>query len=388
MFKKSEFSFGEKITLLLLMMFSVSLFNLAGHFLLATVMLYFLLTLKSKLLIDRASIVLFLFSVCYFVNYLIFWSLDIRSVIVYLIAPWASYLFGLNFTVYSKDKKAFEKMSVILMMGFFIHGVLNLGASIAEYGLESAFRISIDFWRGDQLSVTGCALYYVPMIGYSLSYLFFGKSAKLKIGNGFILLIAVTANSIYANRTAIYLIGILLVGATASILIQKQARARHWMIFIGVIIVLLLLWAADIGGFKSFILNLNVTQRIIGNDVGRAAVWKDYLSSDWWTHPFGGKLADFNYNFAHNLWMDVLNTAGFLPCILLIVFTFSGFSIVKRYVKFCPKQRIPYVYAVFAMTICAAAEPIIESNPYYLMILFMMLGGMQGEMKRKDIPLK
>lgn len=136
-------------------------------------------------------------------------------------------------------------------------------------------------------------------------------------------------------------------------------------------------------GFRSMILDLSITKRILGSDVGRFSVWRDFLTSDWWRHPMGGNKVVLQYGYAHNLWLDTLRTVGFAPFFLLVGFSFMAFFSVSKFYRTAGKEEKTCVFLILGTTISCAVEPIIASNPYYFLMLLIIIGGIKGLIRKR-----
>jgi len=383
MTERARLNFIEKIILALLFLFAISLFNLAGYILAGIFIAWFFITLNRKHVLDKAFLALLLFSVAYFLTYALFWPVGVKEVIIYLIAPWGCYLLGQELIAFSKDDRMLYKMTFVLAAGFFAHGVLNFYAYVTTYGVDSPYRVTVDYWRNDILSVTGCSLYYVPLMSLAIGYLFYGQKRLWKLASLAVISVGVMVNVVYSNRTAMYLVAILTVLGVATSLFRKNASPKTWLTILFILALVSFAWTTDIMGFRSVILDLNVTKRIVGSDVGRFSVWRDFLTSDWWSHPLGGDRVVLQYGYAHNLWLDTLRTVGFAPFFLLIGFSFMAFFSVSKFYKSAEDGQKPYVYLILGTTISCAVEPIIASNPYYFLMLLMIIGGIKGIFRKQ-----
>lgn len=372
----------EKIILILLFFFAISLFNLAGYILAGIFLLYFFITLRGKYYIDKKTIVLFLFAVSYFFIYALHWSIGIKEIIIFLIAPWASYFMGKEIIENSEENAMIDRITMVMLAGFFLHGVLNLIAYLVVFGMDSPYRVTIDFWRSEILSVTGCSLYYVPFMSFGIGYIFFGNSKKLKICSFLAVVVGMFANIIYSNRTAVYLVGILIIIATGGLLFHKKAKLSSWINFIAVLFGIALVWIINLGGIQNIIMDLNITRRILGSDVGRFEVWKDFLTNEWIKYPFGGEQFTLKYGYAHNLWLDTIYSVGFIPFLLLLVFTIMALFMIKKFCSIHQNGKI-YTFLFLGVFISFMVEPILVANPYYFIMMLFIIGGMQGFIKGK-----
>ena len=139
------------------------------------------------------------------------------------------------------------------------------------------------------------------------------------------------------------------------------------------------IWVTDFLNIKTFIMNLGVVDRIIFEDVGRVQSWIQYVQSDWWRYPFGGELGTFSGGYVHNMWLDTMYSVGWIPFLLLIVFTVQSIFVIKKFYVNDKANRRVYVYLIVGMTISCMVEPIIIANPYYFLSILMMIGALQGQ---------
>lgn len=382
---KMKFSFREILLLVLLSFFSVSLFNMAGYFLAGAFLLCLLLYINSEIVVNKTILVLFFFSLFYFLNYAMHFPFGVKEVIIYLFAPLGCYLIGEAIIRHSKQKNMFFWLSIVLIGGLFLHGLLNLIMTLMYEDPNSTYRITYDFWRKEPIAVTGCSLYYVPLVALCIGYLFYGNKKIGKFLSFIAICLGLFANLIYQNRTILYLIAILLCLVVFISFFRKRIKIKSICLLVLVLLCFFFIWTYDLMGLKTTILNLDITERINSDEVGRVAVWMSYLSSDWWRYPFGGNQAEFGYNYAHNLWLDTLDTVGFLPFILLFIFSIQGFMILIDFYKQNKEERKIYLFMILAIVISSAVEPVIQANPYYFLTLIVLLGGMDGQLHRKDV---
>ena len=372
---KINVRFVENIMLLLFFLFAMGLFNMSGHILAFLILLFFLTSITKKIVVDKLVIVLLLFSLCYFIDYAMFWEVGVKEVITYLLAPWCCFLISENMVIHSKSKAITEKIILAIVVGLFIHGLLNFYIYLKMYGLHSygmgTARVSYDFWRKEMIAVTACALYFVPMISLSLGYLFYGKKKLYKGMSVIAIVTGILINVAYSNRTVFGILLLLIVIRLVSNISIKAINIRKVVVLLLVITGVIWCWSTNLGGIQSYIMELNITQRFLSGDTGRMEVWAEYLQSEWWRYPFGGQHFRSVYKYAHNMWMDTFNTAGALPFVLLTTFTAGIIGIMR-------KNRV-YFYLMAGMLISCALEPIMEANPYYLFSLIIIAGALKGK---------
>lgn len=377
----------ENIMLVLLFFFTIGLFNMSGPILVMIILFFLIIAFDRKIVIDKLAVILFFFSVFYFINYSLFWSVGMKEIITYLFAPWCCFLVGENMVLYSKNKEIVERIVLVLILGFFLHGGVNFYVYVQMYGLESygmgMHRVSYDFWRKEVIAVTACALYYVPMISLSLGYLFCGKKIHYKVISLVAIMMGIFVNVAYANRTVFGIIIILILIKMLRGISKSSIAPRKVLMFLLTIVGGIACWSTDLFGLQSYIMKLNITQRFMSNDTGRIEVWNEFLKSDWWRYPFGGQNFNSLYKYAHNLWFDTLNTVGIIPFLLLVLFSIGVFSIMTRGCRGFKIEDEIYLYLITGVAISCALEPIIEANPYYFLTIIIIVGALKGKQKKR-----
>lgn len=369
----------EKICLLLLFLFAISFMNWAGYIICAVFFVFLFVVARYPLLLDRNFFILLFFSIFYYTNFTLNWGFGVKETIWYLLAPWWCYLCGKWYVVYASGGDPLRKLTLILAGGFFLHGVLNVFAYVQTYGivyvLSTTYRITVDFWRGDVISVTASSLYYVPLMTFAIGCLFLGSTKRGKAASWLVILLGALANVLYANRTAFVIIALLFVVGVIMILFRKN-NVKAWVGVSMLTVVLAAVWTSDLGGLRSWVSGLRVVERFTGNDMGRVSLWIDFLGSDWWRYPFGGNRIGQRY--VHNLWLDILRTVGILPFLLLIVFTVCSLFDIKRFFKNCGRRDWVYGFMLAGILLSCAVEPVMSANPYYVMLWVMLMGGING----------
>lgn len=379
-----KFSTIEKIFLVLLFAFAISLFNMAGYILTVIVFCFFLVYgWKSKM--DSRTLVLMIFSVFYFTNYCIYFAFGIKEVITFFIAPWSCYLIGKEINRKYKNKNGFKIFIFVLVAGFFLHGVLNLYSYISIYGYDYGYRIAYDFWRHEEISVTGCALYFIPMMSLSLGYIFSKHKLLYKFVAVLFLGICIWANVIFANRTPIYILFIIIAIKVVSVVFKYRHNVKVYIASVAVLAMSIICWVKDIAGVRTLIIGLTITDRMTGEDIGRLPIWVEFLKSDWWKYPLGGEQVELRYSFVHNLWLDTLWSVGFIPFICLVVFSIMCLKIIRDYYRGNGKLSMENIYLLIGLGISCMVEPIINSNPYYFLLVIFIIASIDGYMKNSYI---
>lgn len=369
----------EKLCLLVLFLFAISFLNLAGYIVCVVFLIFLFAIIRYPLLLDGNFFVLLYFSLFYFCNHMIHEGLGFKELIWYLLAPWWIYLCGKWYVAYSTLENPLRRLVMILAGGFFLHGMLNVFAYINTYGisyvLSTPYRITMDFWRGEVISVTASSLYYVPLMTLSVGYLFCGSRKKTKVLAFCVIVLGVMVNVLYANRTAfVILASLIAVGVTARL--TKRDSAKAWMGTLLAIAAIIVIWSFDIGGVRTWLVNLRVVERFQDSDMSRFDLWGDFLSSEWWRHPLGGE--KIGSRSVHNLWLDTMRSVGILPFLLLVLFTVNSIVDVHRFCTRNGKKAGVYAYMIAGIMLSCGVEPVMSANPYYVMLWIMVIGGING----------
>lgn len=387
----------EVIANIVLLCFSISLFNLAGY-IFAAVLLVTLFYNVGLIKISTPELALMGFSLFYFVVYSFHFPISIEEVILYLAGPWGAYLIGKQYVLRSRSKNAVMTLVIILAAGMCLHGLLNWVAMLrSEYMVTYAYkRLSVDFWRGDVVSVTVTGMFFTFATGLSIGAIFSKCKKKTKLLAVATLVACLAATVFFANRTLLVIIVIMLVGYVASTLLSSHispAKKALLLSLMGlVLLVLVLAFAFNWFGITDRIMSLKLFQRISGDEGGRTDQWILILTDNAFVnYPMGGGyIATLGgENYLHNLWLDIYNRTGVLPFILIVIFT------VQMLLRYLPFRREMLRHGKTVECTCITAlliatvlncmvEPIIEANPYYFLIVLMFLGAMNGQTRKLE----
>lgn len=198
------------LILLLLFLFSVDLLDLSGALITLSVLLFFLIYIKI-IKVDYNALLLTAFSATYFLSVFFYEGISFEGIVKYAVCPWACYVLAYNM-MRCKREISVTKYSILMFTGFFLHGLLNLIASVSQYGvdLNNPFRLAYDFWQKRQISVTTASLYYSPMVLLAIGFLFMKNKKIKKIAALVIIAVGLLSTVLYQNRTLI-LAGIIVV---------------------------------------------------------------------------------------------------------------------------------------------------------------------------------
>lgn len=383
---------ADTITTVGLFLFSVGIFNLPGQIFFALTVYFFVQ--KSKIIVvEKQDMILLLFSAAYFIIYTFDFGFAGKSLIIYLWGPWAAYLFGKWFVISNNGERGFQVMTKTLTYGFLLHGVLNLFAYLrSDYYAQYAYqRVSVDFWRGDMVSVISTGLMFTFAAALSTATLFSPCSFRKRIMALGILLVSIFEVSFFAYRTMIYIALILIAFNLIRWLYDASVRIRGKSFFIGLALLFSLAILAIVFlnafGIQDKLLSIKIVKRLLYDErSSRFKTWSSYLlSGDWLRYPFGGQKSKFAYHgdWVHNLWLDILNKVGLIPFVIAVIFTITSIWSVHdtaARMKGMGRSLLSNQIASLglgAMLICMP-EPVIDANPYFFFAILMLLGGIKG----------
>lgn len=284
---------ANTITIVGLFLFSVGAFNLPGQIFFALT-LYFFIWKSKTIVIEKHDVILLLFSTSYFVIYTFNFGFAVKSLIIYLWGPWAAYLFGKWFVLSDNSDRSFQEMTNTLTFGFFLHGVLNLLAYLkSDYYAQYAYqRVSVDFWRGDMVSVISTGFMFTFAVALSTSILFSHCGVRKKLIALAVLLMSTFEASFFAYRTMIFIVLILVAFNLLRWLHDSSVRISRKALLIGLaalfFVAIFAIVFLNAFGIQDELLSLKIVRRLLyGDKSSRFKTWTSYLfSGDWLRYPF------------------------------------------------------------------------------------------------------
>ena len=384
--KLYEYSF-----LMVLFCFSISLFNLAGYIFSAIVLGMFFFY-GHRLYLTTSDLWILLFSFCYFLIYGLQYGVDVETFILYLLGPWTAHIMGHQYMEQSTNKNSFVVFLVVISSGMFIHGILNIFAYLRSdyFSLHQYYRQAVDFWRGDLVNVKTTEMLFTFATGLGVGMLFTSYKRKYKV-LALIVLAAVMVSTVFmANRAMLIIFASLLLWRVVCWYSDSKISVNQKCVFailsLIIIFIAIILVLFNVKGVADYILELKIIQRFTSkNELTRFDVWKLFFEGlRFLEFPFGGKQLTLNseFGYIHNMWLDIYNVAGFIPFIVSIVLTFKiiiSFDRFNKTMKEANKEneRVLFQSLVIAIFMNMLIEPIIEANPYFLLMAFMFFGAME-----------
>lgn len=371
--------------------FAVSLFNKGGYIYVAVAALMLFFNIRW-IRIGLAEWLLFIFSFAYFGVFACNNKVTIPEVVYFLIGPWSAYILGRLYVERSGCRNPLMVLVVTLAAGMCIHGLLNWVAYVQSSHIlyYSYRRIAVDFWQKEIASVTVTGMYYVFATGISLGALFSPTKRLIKIVAVITLSLCILATVFFANRTLLVIVFCIVLFRTAILFLSRKYPDKNKVfIFLAIVAVFGLISAAYVFnwfGIQNWVQSLKLVERRA--EAGRLVLWAEFFDDlAFMKYPFGGKYLTQNANltYMHNLWLDIYNVAGVFAFIPFVIFT--GMMI-ARYCAFRKAMLaagevstyICFQCLLIALALNCLVEPIVEANPYYLMIVLAYLGAMNGQM--------
>ncbi len=378
----------ETLFLLAMFCFAISLFNKGGYIFAFTAVIVIFINMRNvRITLPLLSLVLF--SVFYFASNTYWHGLSIEDLVKYLIGPWTAYLTGLIYMRNSTKKDAFIKFIIILSLGMFLHGVLNWFAYFNSdlYSGYAYQRIAVDIWRNEVVSVTVTGMFYTLATGFSIGVLFSKTQSYYKIIAAIVLAVSIAISAFFANRTLfaiiLIIVGVKLLSIAFSNKVSLNRKLMISFVIFAFVVVLVFLFAFNVGGFSDWFFSLKLIQRY-DEAAGRLDAWISiFKDGSWIKYPFGNP----NNPSRHNLWLDVYGEVGVIPFVIIVCLTLyflRRFLVFRR--EMLPRNN-PNDEVVLNIVQClllavilnSAVEPVIVANPYFFLIILLIMGAMEGQ---------
>lgn len=349
-----------------------------GTFILLLIFKNFKIKLGNKFTL----IVLVLFSISWY----IFGGHEIAGICLPI-----CYLIGAN--INESDERGITKFILLVAISlalyttlFFVNNAIENG--IANYDVYNQPNI----WTGRPLWATNIMLYsslFNSLFGYIV---FFEKNKKIKL----IYFTIFVSNAFYAlmlgRRAALLMVGLSFIIGFAYRYMTATKEARNnaiktccifFTIILCALVTFVIFYKFNILEFKNIIKTTDLYNRFIDGkrymmffyDMDRSKIRKNYIIY-FWKFPWGGGyLHDIVGNYAHDLWLDVYDVAGMITLVLMLVYSLMLF--IRLFVV--GKKRYIFISAIaLSMLFCILAqfciEPIMEACRAYMFGICMIHG--------------
>lgn len=301
------------------------------------------------------------------------------------------YYIGSNMNNSNEDN--IKYVIYILAFGMASHVVLNFACDLIVRGIDCFNRNShLDFWVWDEFPTTQTAILFLFMIGLIYYIFVYEENKKIRTIGIILFVILMIYEIALGRRTTALLMLISNVGAFLIdyfILKNKNKKSRN-LLLIGIALILLLgliglMTAFNVFGIQERILKIEVVKKfmLFGFESGRVNIFKQAMSLAP-QHLWGGKeISDIIEWEIHDLWFDVFDYAGIVPCIILFIHSImSMFVYVKFYMnnKIDKKFRFLIFILFIGIFIQLLLEPIITGSSIFFlcsMLVFTMIERLQ-----------
>lgn len=314
------------------------------------------------------------------------------------------YLIGCN--IDEHDEKGIVKFILLVAISlalyttlFFINNAIVNG--ITNYDVFNQPNI----WTGRPLWATNIMLY--SSLFYScFGYILFSNNINIKFMLIYFIVFAI--NAFYAlmlsRRAALLMIGLSVVISFMYKLLFDDKNERKKLlkllvvvaiIFIFLSFILLISYKNNIFNIKTIIMKTDLYERFIGPmqlwrlfyDSGRSSIRNEFMKY-FFDYPWGGsKIHEIIGNYSHDLWLDAYDVAGIIAMILIIASTVILIVKINNIMK-NKNISIGLKTLVISLFICVLAqcciEPIMEACRAYMFGVCMIHGSLEMIEKGKN----
>lgn len=404
----SEKNFTSRIIYILLFLFSLNVFN-QSSLILAAVFALILIYDRGKLYIpgkDNVFFALLLFAVTFFVFSA---QNGINAGISAIGCPMAYYI-GLRVQneqmEISQAEKQLKSVTLLLVAGMTCHAIVNFLYELVRFGGINSGGIHYDFFSlGAQTSTTGAATYLTLFAGVIFYLIMESDSVKKWIAGILLIVIAFAYDMTLGGRTFFALTGISFALSLIVYIWGQKDDAKKMKAKRKFILIVLALGAAAIAVyvryqseitriFKSTYLfhrisyaNMAQSQDLFSffKSSDRGNIRSRYISL-MFDHPWGGRKIFGEVGlYAHELWLDVFDSAGLIPFALIWIVTLQITFCNLKYIlnKEVPiKNRVLLVGITASVTVQFFFEPVLTGCRALMFSYLIICGLVRSQLSR------
>ena len=333
-----------------------------------------LLLLRTKIINDRVSISLFLFSCFYCLNQYV--TVGLGSGFVFfstLLAPVSFYKFGCWLIGWIQEDRQRLNFIFLMFLCYLLPALLLTVQDIMVVGLVNENRhLLLDIGKED---TTLAATLYGLMSSTGIGFIAILFSQRLGVWKKmFYLSISIIAILIVVhlvNRTGIVLLALCILFSFAystRLNFQKLIITALLLLIIFFVIVKLGIIPQDIA--DAYAMREENTSTNASESGGRTVLWNDALSNIF-THPLGWK----RLNYAHNLWLDLTAVGGWISLFFFLKVTFVS---IASFFKVLHQPVTPFKMTLLAvylsMMLNSMVEPVIEGSLLFFSLQILIWG--------------
>lgn len=312
------------------------------------------------------------------------------------------YLIGCN--IDEHDEKGITKFILLVAISlalyttlFFINNAVVNG--INNYDVYNQPNI----WTGRPLWATNIMMYSSLFYG-CFGYVLFTNNLNLKFKIIYFIIFAI--NAFYAlmlsRRAALLMVVLSMMTAFIYKLFFNNNEKKHLiklaiiacLIAIICVAVFVILYSQNILGFKDIVMKTDLYERFLSRDIsiffrdmGRSKIRKKFMKY-FFDYPWGGSnIHEIIGNYSHDLWLDVYDVAGIIAMILIIA---STLILIVKIINIMKNKNISIGLKtlVISLFICVLAqcciEPIMEACRAYMFGVCMIHGSLETIEKGKN----
>ena len=351
----------------------------------AFLFLYMILRKKFIIPINIEFIMLLVFSISYSIiisNY----TNNFHKIVFFL--PYCAYYCG-YVIAYIRKKNNIEINIILIVFGLFIHAMLNYITNI-----NSISRNTIDIWLGAHYAATLQGTMIVMSMSLLYYIIFYIKNPLKKILCILCVFSAFLYDLVLATRTTI-IISILtfFVCYIYDSIIKKKTKKmfKNMLTIAFIIVIFLLLHITNVFNVEKIIQNSSMYSRFLDINTKKSDISRIHTQilaiKQIFKYPLGGFKMDLGgLDYAHNMFLDILNATGFLPFITIIVYyifnVINMFKILKSN-QYKNKFKILLVSIYFSVLLNFMFEPIMEGIPEFF-VMFCIINGMVSRLAKDN----
>lgn len=287
------------------------------------------------------------------------------------------YYVGSN--VKKTDEDSIKNLIYLIVLGMCVHLILNFGIDIYMKGIKVFDKFTFyDIWTRDTIAPTITAVHFTIPLALFYYVSFYEKNNRFKYLYIVFLIIIMIYDISLGRRTPILMFGISVITSLFLDLFVLKGKKRipKSIIIIGICLLVVVLSLVIIINFNLFGLrhsleSITIIYKFVlyGLDAERLEIFFNAirLAPE---HLWGGQEISTIMDIqVHDIWMDIYDYAGVVPCVLFVVYT-------VMYIKNCltlfTRKELSSSYKLLIITffVCTGVqmmlEPIITSSTIFL----------------------
>mgnify|MGYP004530285203 CR=1 FL=1 len=369
-----EKNFTSRMIYILLFLFSLNIFN-QSSLILAAVFIFIVICNRGKLYIpanDKVFFVLAIFAAAYFA----FSAQNGLNAGISAIGCPMAYYIGLRVQneqmEISQAEKQLKSVTILLVAGMTCHAVVNFLYELVRFGGINSGAVHYDFFSmGAKTSATGAATYLTLFAGVIFYLIMESNSVKKWIAGILLIVITFAYDMILGGRTFFALAGVSFALSMIVYIWGQKDNIKKMKAIGKLILIALVLAVAAIAVyikyqdaitkmFESTYLfhrisyaNMSQSQDLLSffKSSDRGNIREQYIAL-MFDYPWGGRKALSKVGFyAHELWLDIFDSAGIIPFVLIWIVTIQ---ITFSNLKYILNKKVPIENRVLITGITAS----------------------------------